>query len=518
MLRRSQAVCAGASNSKRGALTKTRGAIALACAALALSSIVVLSPRDAFAQANYRSSPSGGRSALMGGTGIALGRDGSAPFLNPATILNVGDSGIAFSVNFYSYSSTRLTNFHQPGAVDGDHFGDLRLPDTSFQQSRLEALPSTLCLFLDAPNVGGKKHDPRFRKGSQRLAACLGSVEQQNSAIAAARYTGAAGGLQSDQAAALTRRWNRFVAGPTYSVYVTEDIALGLSIHGIDTTYSQTLSASGVTRDASGRAITSDFGLGTDAFSIDVAAIAGLLWRPDRYHSFGIGITTPSLHVASGYDSTFHTQYAAGADQYALLRTGKSGSFFAPSPLRVGAGFGATYGKWRVEVDATYYFPRDEGARANVHTQEIVVRNGMATASTADDVIVQKTDGIVNGAFGAEFFLNRTISVLGGASTDFSAIPPLSQTPNERTIPQARVNRVAGSLGVGTYTDGSELLVGAEVSYANGRATAVDTYVLPNRLALVTQDTVTVLFIIAGSTNLNTLRHTVDRLTQMVVP
>ena len=490
----------------------------VACASLAS----LAASADARAQANYRSSPSGGRSALMGGTGLALARDGSAPFLNPATIVNVGDSGLAFSVNFYSYSSTRLSGFHQPDGIDRGRFGDLSLPDTSLQQSRLEALPSTLCLFLEAPNVGGKKHDPRYRKGSQRLAACLGSAEHQEIAIAAARYTGAAGGLQSDQAAALTRRWNRFHAGPTYSVYVTEDVALGISIHGIDTTYSQTLSASAVTRDASGRATTSDFGLGTDAFSIDLVAIAGILWRPDRYHSLGIGITTPSLHVASGYDSTFHTQYSAasatGSDQYALLRTGRSGSFFAPAPLRVGAGFGATYGKWRLEVDATYYFPRDEGARANVRTHEVVVRNGVATASEADTVITQKTDGLVNGAFGAELFLNRTISILGGASTDFSAIPPLSLTPNEKSIPQARVNRIAGSIGIGTYTDGSELLVGAEVSYATGRATAVDSYVLPNRLALVTQNTITALFIIAGSTNLNTLRRTVDRLSQMVTP
>ena len=69
---------------------------------------------EAHAQANPRSAPIGGRSALMGGTGVALARDGSAPFLNPATILNISDSGLAFSVNFYSFQASRLTGPPDP--------------------------------------------------------------------------------------------------------------------------------------------------------------------------------------------------------------------------------------------------------------------------------------------------------------------------------------------------------------------------------------------------------------------
>ena len=71
------------------------------------------------AQATYGSAPIGGRSALMGGTGIALGHDGAAPLLNPATIVHIDDSGLAFSVNFYSYQTAHLTDFHQPLAIGG---------------------------------------------------------------------------------------------------------------------------------------------------------------------------------------------------------------------------------------------------------------------------------------------------------------------------------------------------------------------------------------------------------------
>jgi hypothetical protein len=43
------------------------------------------STRAVAAQGNDLSAPTGGRSALMGNTGVALARDGAAPFYNPAT-------------------------------------------------------------------------------------------------------------------------------------------------------------------------------------------------------------------------------------------------------------------------------------------------------------------------------------------------------------------------------------------------------------------------------------------------
>src|SRR5271165_1742763 len=114
----------------------------------------MLATAPARAQANYRSAPIGGRSALMGGTGVALGRDGAAPFLNPATIIHIDDSGVAFSVNFYTVQWSTLFGFHQPGAVDRTKYGDLSLPDDTFNESRADALPSTLCLFLTIGDWG----------------------------------------------------------------------------------------------------------------------------------------------------------------------------------------------------------------------------------------------------------------------------------------------------------------------------------------------------------------------------
>ena len=40
----------------------------------------------------------------MGNTGVALARDGAAPFLNPATVVGIDDRQLAFSVNFLALS------------------------------------------------------------------------------------------------------------------------------------------------------------------------------------------------------------------------------------------------------------------------------------------------------------------------------------------------------------------------------------------------------------------------------
>src|SRR5262249_44534594 len=138
----------------------------------------------AVAQGNYRATPAGGRSALMGGTGIAMGRDGAAAFLNPATIADIEDTTLAFSVNFYSFSRTRLTNFFQPRGAEQAVFGDLRLPEATLRESRFDALPSTLCLFLTLKE--GRIEEDRKRpddvgptRGRQKIAACLGTLERQ---------------------------------------------------------------------------------------------------------------------------------------------------------------------------------------------------------------------------------------------------------------------------------------------------------------------------------------------------
>lgn len=459
---------------------------------------------EARAQANPRSAPIGGRSALMGGTGVALARDGSAPFLNPATILNISDSGLAFSVNFYTFQATDLGTFHQPGAVDTARYGALSLPNTSLDSSRADALPSTLCLFLTighwGDNVEQPEPDTGHRKGRRKLAACFGSLERQAFSATASGYSGDSGSVHATQAVSIQRSWNRIYVGPSYSVYVSDDVAIGAALDGIGTLASSTWSVDTLVTGARGGTSASAYDTAMSAYSIDLGAMFGLMWRIDDARVFGASISTPALHLFGHYDGTAGLQ-SSGPGGTAKLDT-SSGGFSAPPPVRVGLGVGSETRRLRLEGDVGAYLPLTDLAHVDVQTQP--------------NPPPVKSQPAVDAAIGAEYFVSPGFSFLGGASTDFTTLAPLPSAPPVGTLAESRTERVTGSFGIGSYGDGSELLMGLELSYAWGRSMAFDPFTQPTSLALVDQHTWTAMFIVAGSASLSAFRRTLRDLGRVV--
>src|SRR5206468_141169 len=147
-----------------------------------------------------------------------------------------------------------------------------------------------------------------------------------------------------------------------------------------------------------------------------------------------------------------------------------------------GVGFGAEYGSLKLEADVSYYFPRDAATRATLHVQDVTASNGAVATGTREVVITDAAEPVVDAAFGMEAHLSRAISLLGGVSSDFSAVPRLSNDapPPIGSVATSRTHRAAGSFGIGSYGDGSELLLGTEISYAVGRTFVANDYVLPN--------------------------------------
>ncbi|MGO8997193.1 MAG: hypothetical protein ACLQVI_28080, partial [Polyangiaceae bacterium] len=144
----------------------------------AFAAPMTLGARAARAQGNDRSAPIGGRSALMGNTGVALAEDGAAPFLNPATIVRINDQALAFSVNFFTFSATNFTNWHQPAPADPSQFGSVALSNTSINTNGFNVLPSTLCLFFTVAGITAEgEPDGVLHRGRQKLAVCVGSLE-----------------------------------------------------------------------------------------------------------------------------------------------------------------------------------------------------------------------------------------------------------------------------------------------------------------------------------------------------
>jgi len=221
---------------------------------------LVLGSASAHAQGNALSAPTGGRSALMGNTGVALARDGSAPFLNPATIVRINDNSLAFSVNFYSFGATSFVGWHQPAPVDTSHFGNVALKETSISTNGFRVLPSTLCLFFTIRGVTAEgSDDAGLHRGRQKLAVCFGSTEFEDVLLPALAYQGSTPGGTTAQAQSIARSWNRFQAGPTYSISLSDDLAIGLSLHGAYTSESFVLDSGSITSALGGGAVQSSF-------------------------------------------------------------------------------------------------------------------------------------------------------------------------------------------------------------------------------------------------------------------
>jgi hypothetical protein len=487
-------------------------------ASLALVTTLLLGTAPARSQANYRSAPIGGRSALMGGTGVALARDGAAPFLNPATIIHIDDSGLAFSVNFYSFQWTDLSGFHQPGESGPS------LPNTSLDANHVDALPSTLCLFLtigawgdNLPGVGpAPPVASPHRKGRRKLAACLGTLERSSFSATAVGYTGQAGPLSANQATSIQRSWQRLYVGPSYSVYVSDRVAVGAALNGIGTTTSSTWGVDTLFTQGTAAGSASTYDTAMTAFSVDLNAMLGLVWHIDDVQVFGASISTPSVHVMGNYNGTSAVQQQGAGGANAVLST-SSGSFNAPVPIRVAAGLGAETRRLRVEGDVSGYVPITTLARADVQTQLTTVGHGGATASTSFPSSVQMSGWpVVDVGLGLEYFLSPRFSLLTGASTDLSGLAPLPANPAIGTLAETRMQRVATSLGVGSYGDGSELLLGTELSYAWGKSIALDPYGASPTLSLVDQHTWQVMLIIAGSASISAFRRTLKDLGEVV--
>ncbi len=474
--------------------------------AVGLAAALALVPAMARAQGSYLSTPTGGRSALTGNTGVALGRDGSAPFVNPATIVGIYDSRIAFSVNFYSFTATSLGAYHQPGVVDPGVFPNVASTGTTATDMSFGVLPSTLCFFFlgSGAILDGDDSRPRRHKG----AVCIGNTERSDVSLPALNFRAKAGGGITQQGGSLTRKWTRWHAGPTYATHLTERLSVGLSVHGVYSYYGYHDDNTTVTTGGPGGAVTSNLGASAAGYSLDLNAILGAAYEIGHY-TVGLSVQLPSLHITSGFDANLHEQYAGAAVPTSRLTTG-SGNFVAAPPVRISAGIGADWGRTKVELDSSFYFALNPAIQSAAHVDELSVNGAAATTRSFDAIYDVRAKPTLNVSAGGEYFIAPTFSAMAGVSTDLTAIPALDTSVSLGNFYKDRMNRVMLSAGIGSYTDSGDLLVGTQLLYGWGQSLAENPYVVPNAYAVIDARQYGVMLILAGSRNLKALGRAVE--------
>jgi hypothetical protein len=467
------------------------------------------------AQGNDLSAPTGGRSALMGNTGVALARDGAAPFYNPAAIVRIRDERLAFSVNFYSLSLTHFSSFHQPGREDDALFGDRNLESTGLLDTSFRVLPSTLCLFFtlkDLAELAGAdaKDLPQDLVPRSKLAICFGSLESEDVDEQAVNFRGVTAAGPTSQVQSLHRRWSRTYVGPTFSTYLAKTFAVGASLQGIYTYNSFGIASSSLSGKLDGGALASALGTSGRGFSFDLTAVLGATYRY-RTFTLGASLRVPSLHLLGSYRGNLNRS-TTGADGDAAIVTSADGTMRSAPPIRVSLGGGFIWEKLTIELDAALDIPIADEITAHVSENQTISAATGLTSLNSHATYGVPNHVVANPSLGAEYFLSPTFSLLFGASTNFSSLSALEPAPSIGNLVQAKTHHLTASLGLGSYWNGGELLLGFQFDYGWGQQLAVNPYVVPNDWALVDTQSYALTFIISGATDVRALLHVVDRI------
>ncbi|AKU98074.1 hypothetical protein AKJ09_04738 [Labilithrix luteola] len=479
--------------------------------------LVLLTTGAAHAQGNYRSSPMGGRTTLLGGTGVVYGMDGASAIINPATALRIDPGRLAFSVNFYAAQFTTAPHWYQPGPIDTQKFGSLQVGGTSMSDVRLTSLPSSLCLFFRVGRIHWFKkateNDPRFRDA--RLGLCAATTQTESFYYSNEGYQQTSSqGVVTRQSQAFAQTFSRFQFGPTYSMWLVPGLTIGASIHAsISNQWSSLTAIAHSEQGILGTPINSMFQSSSHGTSWQLHAIAGATYTFGR-QSVGLAVEAPSLHLFGTGGASLYTQSDAGGNQSSVM-TGQGG-FNARTPLRVTLGTGIAR-KWgTAELDVSWFSPMSPAYDAVIDGNRVDTVGNTSVSSSQSFELSQRARGVVNVGVGAEVFLRPQISLLGGLSTDISAVPKGELSGTLVNYYPARTNRVAASFGVGSYRGDGALLLGLELSYGWGDRLAVNSYQAPPTIATAGQNSLGVLFVIAGGTSFRAISRAVQDVTRIL--
>lgn len=461
--------------------------------------VLLAGARPAAAQANYHMAPLGGRSALLGGTGVALGADGAAPFLNPASIVRIGDRRIAFSARFFRLAHRTLDDFHQPGDVN-PAYGPLRLPDRSRSSLKLASVPDSTCYFYSRSRGEGAE-----LRGRSKLAVCLAKTAEQDFELVALSYRGVSAGRRIDQIHSFREAWSSWSFGPTFAMHVTEDLTLGASLHLTRTRHETTTSVATIVEaiDTS-QSVASAYQSADSGSSWDAVAQLGVHYQASRTITLGASLRAPSVHFTGSYDAVEDARFSSDAGS--VSHFSGDGSFLVRTPLRLNLGIGAEYERLRLEGNVFIHTPVDEYAHAEFDRHSLTVVNQSVTSRSDDRLIRNEAvRGVVNVGLGAEYFLSKDLSLLLGVASDVSAVGDPPEGTQQRRLFHSRFDAWHAGVGLSTYTDYGDLVVGIRGDYLTGEVSSVNAFSQPIEREHVPAREWAAMLVLAGRVSLSTV-------------
>jgi hypothetical protein len=396
---------------------KRAGARGLACAgALAAAT---LQPAPASAQ-NMREVPLGGRTALMGGAGIAEGHDSAMPYLNPAGVAGTPYDVFSISASVYAYGNAGIGDYFTPNGID-PVYGVERY-DQQYTIEAFTVTPATAAYLV-------RLNDP----DSEVLHVLGLSITTPGDAATEARGSFTArsgGGLFQEDAIRRNRRQEVF-AGPTYAVRIGDGVRLGGSLlpyyssFGADNYLgvvgSENVGGVQVPSTGSSRST-------VDGWTIGLTATAGLQLQVADGFWLGVAGELPGIPMLGGGDLLLIEELALfDGGGTTVQRTRVQGNFSRfelarPGRLSLGAAYVVEH-SYGFAADVHYY-PASSGFLAATLDADVLVLQTGAPAIVGREVVDLRyqSQQTVDVSLGAEIFLSEALALRGGYSSDLSVL------------------------------------------------------------------------------------------------
>jgi hypothetical protein len=408
-----------------------RAKVSHALLALGIS-VVLLSPRSAFAQANYDGAVLGGRSSMMGGAAVARGSDGAVLFLNPAGITRIPGESFSFGTVALQFSHRFYV-----GAADPSGKFEFATPRTN--ELELKVLPNTFCVFLDGPHK-----DEYSMRSRHKFGICVADVEQETITVNDNRENEAAVASLASRA-----QFRRTTSVATWGVELQRGTNVGVSARLENSGFDDNTTAQQVLPNLS-RVTTMSHS--RRDMSWDSSITLGITQAIGKRLTLGAAFTSPSQHIIGWHDGSDSVFDLVGGGSRLTQEDGDY-AYNVPASLRLGLAF--AWPRLNAEISGHFYAAESALSRARFRRKHFDTSSGVPALLGGEErlELVEAARPVTNLSLGLEAFVERDFSVLAGLQTDFSALAPRRPSYGEDTMFRQSRDAISGSVGVATYTE-----------------------------------------------------------------
>jgi hypothetical protein len=455
-------------------------------------------PGAALAQANYDGALIGGRSNLMGGTGVAAGMDAAAPLQNPATTIGIEGTSFVFSTLAMQFSRRSIASDEQLTELVGRD-------QATLSDNQFNVLPNATCLFLDLEREG------RRRKGAHKLSLCIAEPERSEFDLESSSLAVTAAGRGAFQSRFVRQVWSKKVYSAGWAYGLSEKLSLGITPMLQEVSFHDTEAVTTITSDATSReelvgsyAENATSVMTKDARSYGVSLLFGLQYRVASRWILGLSLETPSLALFGDYSAS---RSAESTTSDATEYMQDSGTARFSYPPRIAAGIAGALPFMTFELDAYFRAARQDFAEVESTREILAISGGTVTGIASDDVTErERVRPTLNVGVGVDVPFARNLSVISGLLTDFSGLEARrSGTIADATLFRSRVNAVHGSVGLAWTPRAGSLLFGIRSMYGKGELAVSDPRTLPTTRLASDQTLWGIALVVAGQLTLEML-------------